>query len=287
MSWRPSRRFGYEDGSDRVVVEGDYNTWFSWWLNWYVVYLGGPDGLVADTWGRHYLADPHGNVVGVTDAAGTLSGSWSYDEYGNVASGATAQQWGWLGAQQRRVDATLGVTEMGARQYDPALGRFYSRDPVAGGSCGDYDYVCGDPVNNEDLDGLARRGRRQRRWELAWKNSRFKALHPSGKRGVMIPLRRGQHGARDNYGDFGYEHLLARGRFASRGEMRSALGQALATGVAVSQDRAGVWVYKGIAVVGGQERLYTIYVDFNPAPGRDGGIGIRTAYWEPYRCRCD
>ena len=136
MSWRPSRRFGYEDGSDRVVVEGDYNTWFSWWLNWYVVYLGGPDGLVADTWGRHYLADPHGNVVGVTDAAGTLSGSWSYDEYGNVASGATAQQWGWLGAQQRRVDATLGVTEMGARQYDPALGRFYSRDPVAGGPAG-------------------------------------------------------------------------------------------------------------------------------------------------------
>ncbi len=154
------RRFGYEDGSDRVVVEGDYNTWFSWWLNWYVVYLGGPDGLVADTWGRHYLADPHGNVVGVTDAAGTLSGSWSYDEYGNVASGAAGQQWGWLGAQQRRVDATLGVTEMGARQYDPALGRFYSRDPVAGGSCGDYDYVCADPVNNTDLDGTRRRRRR-------------------------------------------------------------------------------------------------------------------------------
>lgn len=70
------RRYGYEDATDRVVVEGDYNTWFSWWLNWYVVYLGGPDGLVADSWGRHYLSDPHGNVVATRDGAGAVTGTW-------------------------------------------------------------------------------------------------------------------------------------------------------------------------------------------------------------------
>ena len=39
------------------------------------------------------------------------------------------------------------------RLYDPALGRFLQVDPVEGGSCNDYDYVCGDPINNLDLDG--------------------------------------------------------------------------------------------------------------------------------------
>lgn len=44
---------------------------------------------------------------------------------------------------------------MGARAYDPALGRFYSVDPVDGGSLNGYDYALQDPVNQHDLDGLA------------------------------------------------------------------------------------------------------------------------------------
>ncbi|MCU1485213.1 MAG: repeat-containing protein [Actinomycetia bacterium] len=45
---------------------------------------------------------------------------------------------------------------MGVRLYDPALGRFLEVDPIKGGSCNDYDYVCGDPVNGYDLGGTMR-----------------------------------------------------------------------------------------------------------------------------------
>ncbi|WP_327344500.1 hypothetical protein [Streptomyces europaeiscabiei] len=34
----------------------------------------------------------------------------------------------------------------------PTTGRFLSVDPVTGGSCNSYEYVCGDPVNLVDLD---------------------------------------------------------------------------------------------------------------------------------------
>lgn len=42
---------------------------------------------------------------------------------------------------------------MGARPYDPALGRFLAVDPVDGGSLNSYDYAGQDPVNGYDLDG--------------------------------------------------------------------------------------------------------------------------------------
>ena len=42
---------------------------------------------------------------------------------------------------------------MGARPYDPSIGRFYAVDPIDGGSLNNYDYAGQDPINNYDLDG--------------------------------------------------------------------------------------------------------------------------------------
>ncbi|MCW2573591.1 MAG: repeat-containing protein [Frankiales bacterium] len=53
------------------------------------------------------------------------------------------------------IEASVGRGRVctGIRLCDPALGRFLEVDPVEGGSCSDYDYVCGDPVNGLDLSG--------------------------------------------------------------------------------------------------------------------------------------
>ncbi|CAN5813671.1 hypothetical protein BH23ACT12_BH23ACT12_02670 [soil metagenome] len=103
----------------------------------------------------------HGDVMATADGLGNKTGAtFTYDPFGQTLAGIpdNAQgnfDYGWLGRHQRGLEHASGIAtiEMGARQYVPKLGRFLQVDPVEGGSCNDYDYVCGDPVNKFDLDG--------------------------------------------------------------------------------------------------------------------------------------
>ena len=111
-------------------------------------------------------SNTHGDITVTTDNSGAKQGpTRAYDPFGKTL--ATVAEidnshgefdYGWLGEHQRPLEHQSGiipVIEMGARQYDPFLGRFLEVDPVEGGSCNDYDYVCGDGVNEDDLDGKA------------------------------------------------------------------------------------------------------------------------------------
>ncbi|MFB7443082.1 DNRLRE domain-containing protein [Streptomyces mirabilis] len=100
------------------------------------------------------LANLHGDITLALPADTSVAPTvLDTDEYGNPRTGQAATRYEWLGNKQRSAETVTGLTLMGARLYDPTTGRFLQVDPVAGGSCNSYDYVCGDPVNMVDLDG--------------------------------------------------------------------------------------------------------------------------------------
>jgi len=103
------------------------------------------------------LTNLHGDVsavAGVSPEVPSLKNTFTYDEFGNPMSG-TSGRYAWIGGKQRRTELQSGIIQMGVRSYVPALGRFLSLDPVAGGSANVYDYANQDPLNQFDLTGCA------------------------------------------------------------------------------------------------------------------------------------
>ncbi len=137
--------FGYAGGGDSPAYSMPYGGGA---VTTFLGDLTDVDGV--PTWS---LYDLRGSVVGTTTAAGALTAVSPADEFG-TGGGGTTGHYGWLGQHQRpTTGGGLGLVRMGVRLYDPRLGRFLEVDPVFGGSCNDYDYVCGDPVNGVDLTG--------------------------------------------------------------------------------------------------------------------------------------
>jgi len=104
----------------------------------------------------------HGDVVATANSAGVKQGGTiGYDPYGNQLTGTLPDNItgnidnAWLGQYQRPLEHAPGLVptvEMGARPYNPTLGRFLGVDPVEGGTSNNYAYV-DDPVNIFDLNG--------------------------------------------------------------------------------------------------------------------------------------
>jgi RHS repeat-associated protein len=106
-----------------------------------------------------YLVGNQQGTAGVAvDAASLAVTRRYYDPYGNPV-GVAPESWpGTRGFVGGTADPATGLTDLGAREYDPATGAFISPDPLL--SPGDpqdlngYAYAGDSPVSNSDPSGL-------------------------------------------------------------------------------------------------------------------------------------
>ncbi|RUQ87247.1 RHS repeat-associated core domain-containing protein [Labedella gwakjiensis] len=105
----------------------------------------------------YYAKDLIGSVVGLFDKTGTYLGGYSYSPYGEARSTGTNQAVS-TNNNLRYIagyyDSASGLYKLGARFYDPALGRFTQYDP-SGQEANPYGYAACNPVNSSDATGLA------------------------------------------------------------------------------------------------------------------------------------
>ena len=77
---------------------------------------------------QYYLTDVQGSVIGLVDASGKRTATYSYGPYGEArTTTGTNQPYRYTGTY---LDPS-GLYKMGARYYDPQLGRFTQPDPPA------------------------------------------------------------------------------------------------------------------------------------------------------------
>ena len=104
-----------------------------------------------------YGYDGHGNVRFLTGTTGTVTDTYVYDAFGLplTTTGTTPNSFLYSGEQ---FDSVLGMYYLRARYYNPATGRFLTRDSYDGdvrdpGSLHKYLYTANDPVNGIDPSG--------------------------------------------------------------------------------------------------------------------------------------
>ncbi|MES2982261.1 MAG: RHS repeat-associated core domain-containing protein [Verrucomicrobiota bacterium] len=120
---------------------------------------GGVGGLlsVTDSSGIHYPTyDGNGNVSEYLDSNGNTVAHYEYDPFGKttVANGSKANDFSHR-FSTKSLDKTTGLYYYGYRWYDPATGRWPSRDPIEEmGGYNLYGFVGNSGVNQLDILGL-------------------------------------------------------------------------------------------------------------------------------------
>ncbi len=119
-----------------------------------------PDYLVKGGQTYRLVLDHLGSVrLVVNTNDGTVAQRLDYDEFGQIIRNTAPgfQPFGYAGGLY---EEQTGLVRFGARDYDPATGRWTAKDPIgfAGGYTNLYEYVDNDPINFIDPTGLQRWG---------------------------------------------------------------------------------------------------------------------------------
>jgi RHS repeat-associated protein len=143
------RQWAY-DGQLRVV--GEYTTVPTTFM--YGSRTNVPDAMVRAGVSYRFITDQLGSVRLVVDAgSGAVLQKVAYDAWGvaTTAVGAGFQPFGFAGGIY---DSTTELLHFGAREYDPAVGRWLSKDAARwGGGLNFYVYAANDPVDLVDMLG--------------------------------------------------------------------------------------------------------------------------------------
>jgi len=156
-------RYVYRDGLHPVAVLDGNGALLSRFI--YGSHANVPDVMVlADGTtfriASDQLGSPRAVVVTSGPTAGTVVKRIDYDEFGNRAitkdTGAFAARALPFGFAGGLYDEDTGLVHFGARDYDPRVGRWISKDPAlfGGGQANLYTYVGNDPINFVDPTGL-------------------------------------------------------------------------------------------------------------------------------------
>jgi RHS repeat-associated protein len=97
--------------------------------------------------------DLNGSTRALTDSAGTLTATYTYDPYGTPTShtGTATTAFGYAGEY---TDPDTALVYLRARDYDPATGQFLTRDPLEDLTAAPYGYAAGNPLQLTDPSGL-------------------------------------------------------------------------------------------------------------------------------------
>ena len=134
------------DSSGAVVAEFIYGSKYN--VPDYVVKGGVTYRIFSDHLGSPRLI--------VNSVSGAIVSKLEYDEFGNVLSDSSPgfTPFGFAGGIY---DSDTGLVRFGARDYDPFVGRWTSKDPIRFGGFDSnlFSYVFNDPINFFDPSGLA------------------------------------------------------------------------------------------------------------------------------------
>ncbi len=146
--------FLYQDGLNPVAELDGVNNIVSQFI--YASRPNIPDTMIRGGITYRFISDHLGSPRLIVDiATGAIAQRMDYDEFGNVIEDTNPgfQPFGFAGGLY---DSDTGLVRFGARDYDPEIGRWTTKDPIRfdGEDPNLYAYVGNDPVNNADPSGL-------------------------------------------------------------------------------------------------------------------------------------
>ena len=113
-----------------------------------------PLAMLRSATASYYHADGLGSVTSLSNTAGTLAQTYTFDSFGKqtASTGSLINPFRYTG---RESDPETGLYYYRARYYDPSAGRFMSEDPTGfKGGVNFYPYAANDPTDQTDPMGF-------------------------------------------------------------------------------------------------------------------------------------